>query len=242
MTILTACLALFLAAIHLWVSRFRILATLPRNIWLSVAGGVAVAYVFLHILPNLAAHQQTLADGLSLAPKTADALLFSVGLAGLTAFYGLEQVAHGPGHPDDPGRPRAGTFWIHIGAFALYNLLIGYLLVHPEDPGPAAVLMFSLAMALHFLSIDVDLRGHHKERYDHTARWLLAGALLLGWLIGTVTDLPETAVALLFAFLAGGVILNALKEELPEDRKSSFASFLAGAVGYSGLLIATTLL
>jgi hypothetical protein len=53
MILLTACLASALAAIHLFVRRLRFLTNIPRSIWLSGAGGVAVAYVFLHILPDL---------------------------------------------------------------------------------------------------------------------------------------------------------------------------------------------
>ena len=43
-------------------------------------------------------------------------------------------------------------------------------------------------------------------------------------------------IGLLFAFLAGGVVLNVLKEELPEDRQSRFLPFLLGAGGYALLL------
>ena len=40
----------------------------------------------------------------------------------------------------------------------------------------------------------------------------------------------------LFALLAGGVVLNVMKEELPEERKSRFGAFLLGVVLYGGLL------
>lgn len=40
-----------------------------------------------------------------------------------------------------------------------------------------------------------------------------------------------------FAFLAGGMILNVLKEELPEERESRFTAFLSGAAGYAALLL-----
>ncbi len=43
---------------------------------------------------------------------------------------------------------------------------------------------------------------------------------------------------MLIAFLAGGVVLNALKEELPKGRESCFAAFLSGAAGYTALLFA----
>lgn len=241
MTLLTGCLATALAAIHLLVGRLRFLDSVPRSIWLSGAGGVAVAYVFLHLLPDLVAHQETLAAGLGLGPDVAEVTIFGMALAGVTAFYGLERLARGSWQPlatpvDDAGNVR--VFWIHIGAFALYNALIGYLLVHPEAPGLDSALLFFAAMAMHFVTNDFGMRDHHRLRYDAVGRWVLAGAVLAGWLLGQLTDLPDLAIALLFSFLAGGVMLNVLKEELPEDRQSRFLPFLAGALGYSALLVA----
>jgi hypothetical protein len=42
---------------------------------------------------------------------------------------------------------------------------------------------------------------------------------------------------ILFAFVAGGVILNVLKEELPEERQSKFWAFALGAAIYAALLV-----
>jgi hypothetical protein len=238
MILLTALLATALAAIHLLIGRLRFRDSVPRSVWLSGAGGVAVAYVFLHLLPELAAHQKTVEEGLGLATELAEVTIFSVGLVGLTVFYGLERLAKASSQA--PPR-RSGAFWIHIGSFALYNALIGYLLVHPEVPGLASSLLFFAAMAMHFVTNDFGLRHHHKDRYDDTARWLLASAVLVGWLLGILADLPRLVIALLFAFLAGGIILNVLKEELPEDRQSRFLPFMVGAVGYSLVLVSSAL-
>jgi hypothetical protein len=41
----------------------------------------------------------------------------------------------------------------------------------------------------------------------------------------------------LVALLAGGVILNVLKEEVPSERQSRFWAFAAGAAAYAGLLL-----
>ena len=60
--------------------------------------------------------------------------------------------------------------------------------------------------------------------------------LLFGWVVGRLTDLDDAAVGLLIAFLAGGVVLNAIKEELPSERESRFSAFALGAVAYGGLL------
>jgi len=59
------------------------------------------------------------------------------------------------------------------------------------------------------------LREHHKDAYTRLGRWLLAGAVVAGWLLSQLAELPESALVAVLAFLAGGVVLNVLKEELP---------------------------
>lgn len=74
--------------------------------------------------------------------------------------------------------------------------------------------------------------------YDNTGRWILAAAIITGWTIGNRTELSQAAIGILFAFLVGGVVLNVLKEELPEERESRFWAFAVGAIGYAALLLA----
>lgn len=42
--------------------------------------------------------------------------------------------------------------------------------------------------------------------------------MILGWGLAISTDIPERAIALIVAFIGGGIILNVLKEELPGER------------------------
>jgi len=54
MLVAASLLALGFMLIHLLIGRLAFLRAIPRSRWLSAAGGVAVAYVFLHVLPELA--------------------------------------------------------------------------------------------------------------------------------------------------------------------------------------------
>lgn len=53
----TGLVALFFALVHVFGNRMRFLQVTPRSIWLSLAGGVSLAYVFMHLLPELAKRQ-----------------------------------------------------------------------------------------------------------------------------------------------------------------------------------------
>ncbi len=57
--LLSLALVAALAAVHLFSGRMRFLSASPRSRWLSAAGGVSVAYVFVHLLPDLAEEQET---------------------------------------------------------------------------------------------------------------------------------------------------------------------------------------
>ncbi|GAX37811.1 hypothetical protein NIES3585_38560 [Nodularia sp. NIES-3585] len=89
-------------------------------------------------------------------------------------------------------------------------------------------------MALHFVVNDHALRENYQKIYDQIGRWLLALAIIIGWLIGTVTQIDQAVVAVFFAFLAGGIVL---KEELPEVRESCFWSFAFGTLSYAIILL-----
>ena len=59
---------------------------------------------------------------------------------------------------------------------------------------------------------------------------MIAAAILAGWAVGIATDVSERVIALVIAFIAGGVVLNVLKEELPGERLAQFSPFAAGAL------------
>ena len=231
--------ALLLALIHLFAEKFNF-NDIPRSKWLSFAGGVSVAYIFVHLLPELAEWQEVIAE------KERFSFLkhhsYIVALLGLTLFYGLERAAklsnESERETDNEELPHnISIFWLHISSFALYNTLIGYLLVHREDESLSSLLWFAIAMAFHFLVNDYGLLDHYRNAYRRKGRWLVTIAIIGGWLLGALSTLPNVWVSILFSFVAGSTILNILKEELPEERKSNFWAFAIGIILYSAMLL-----
>ncbi|AFZ67985.1 hypothetical protein [Deinococcus peraridilitoris] len=230
-----------LVSTHLFAGRLRFLSGTPRSHWLSLAGGISVGYVFMQLLPELSESQEVLQEraGPSLAYLEHHAYL--VALVGLVVFYGLDRLARASRQRQrqqgagDHTHPEA--FWPHILSFAVYNALIGYLLLHREQDSPRSLLTFAVALALHFVVNDYGLREDHKHQYDRVGRWLVSAAIVLGWLVGVRVELPETTVAVLLSFLSGGILINVFKEELPSERESRFWPFLLGGLLYSALLL-----
>ncbi|MFP8958132.1 hypothetical protein ACLI4Y_15525 [Natrialbaceae archaeon A-CW3] len=227
-------LAVALAAVHLVADRIPFSWPLTRARWLSAAAGVSIVYVLIYILPKLAHEHAQVTDTVSGGGRLIYVLVF----CGLAGFFGLERIAR----VTKTRRPTIGpnwitrdpVFWIHIAVFAAYNGVIGYVLVSGElleDPIP-----FAIAMGLHLFGIDEGLRNHHNDVYHRFGRWVLAGALLVGAVGVFVSTLGTSTQIWLLALLSGGILFNAIKEELPADRESSFWAFVVGAGLFAGIV------
>mgnify|MGYP005846738305 CR=1 FL=1 len=232
--------ALF-AAVHILTQKLRFLDVIPRSRWLSAAGGASVAYVFIHLLPELSRSQKDLEQSLPAVMRFLERHVYIAALLGAVVFYGLEHVVRQSRaerrETGGPDKSEVGVFVLHIAAFSAYNVLIGYLLLHRFDRGAAGFLTFTAAFAVHLVVNDYGLLTDHKDHYSRHGRWVLAAAVMGGYLLGLEFTVDRAVTALALAFLVGGVILNVFREELPEERRSSFVAFAGGAVAYGVLLL-----
>ena len=241
MLIYSGIAAAILALIHLFANKMGF-SHIPRSKWLSAAGGVSVAYVFIHLLPELEEWQSKFEESHEGSFSFMSNHLYLISLFGLTVFYGLERAAKLSSeserkNKDEKEQELPQIFWIHILSFAIYNAIIGHLLVSRDSGSGTELVWFVVAMAFHFMVNDYGLLDHYRHNYLKKGRWIAAFAVLGGWALGAFTNFSETAIAILFAFISGSVILNVLKEELPEERKSNFWAFFTGIVLYSAILL-----
>lgn len=231
--------ALVLATAHVAGGRIRALDVVPRSALLSAGSGVSVAYVFVHLLPELAHVQDEVSEVVSggvLSYLERHAWLMA--LVGLLVFYGLELLARrdGSGPTDDGPHPDL-VGWVHVASYSLYNGIVGYLLVERARTSTTTLALFAVAMALHMLVNDHGLRADHGRLYRRWGRWVVAAAVVTGWALAATTDVTSAGLGLLLAFLAGGVVMNVFKEELPEDRRSRWGPLAGAAMAYTALLL-----
>jgi len=233
-------LAVGLAAVHIFVGRSQWLAKIPQNLWTSFAGGISITYVFLDIFPELNQAQNEIEEsGIALVAYF-EHHVYMLSLIGLAAFYGLEKLAvRSRQHNKEMTGENAtepGIFWMHITFFALYNGILGYLFRESAVHGIVDCIILFFALGLHLLVNDLALRQHHRNTYHRVGRWILAGAIVTGWCIGQATHFNEAAIAAVWALIAGGIIYNVLKEEMPENPDSHFGLFALGATVYAVIL------
>jgi hypothetical protein len=209
---------------------------------LSIAGGAAVAYVFIHLLPELArATEAFVAMTPSGSLPLPEFRVYTAALVGFVLFYGLEHMvkwSRHSGHREKAGSGvRDPILIFHIGGFVLYVGLISYLMVRSIDEREIPVLLYGTAMGLHFLSTGHSLHREHGRMYDVCGRWALALAALGGWVCGVLVELPKQITITMLGLVSGGVVMNSTIAELPGENDGRFIPFGIGAVAYAGLLL-----
>ncbi|WP_225755474.1 hypothetical protein [Actinotalea sp. Marseille-Q4924] len=236
-----------LVAAHLLATRLRGLAGRNEDAVVSAAGGISVAYVFLHLLPEVAAGARVVGESveeLVAHVPLQELVVFLVALAGFTLFYVAERYAARRGSARHGGDGASSSaFAVHVAAFALYNVAVAYTLPERVGADPVSAAVFTLAVAVHVLVVDRGLAEHHPRRYGHVGRFVLAGALLLGWALAAVAaPTSSLTVSLMTAVVAGSVLLTVFQEELPQARESRTRPFLVGLGANAVLLLALAML
>lgn len=195
--------------------------------WLDASAGTALAYVFAHLLPKLASSQEKFTGvPVSEAAGYLRNHMYLVALAGLVCVYWLQETTERVAASEES---KVGGMhwapWLLIGGYGLYFLQVGYLLADMPRPEPISYMLIGLVLSLHVLGIVHGLRSMNPQRYRNVLRWVYPATTLSGWLIGALTVLPATIVLFFSAFIAGGIIIIAIREELPTRHHSSFATF-----------------
>lgn len=209
------------------------------NQFTSFVSGMSIAYILLHLLPEVINFQNEVANMFQLTLTNSMYLILATILLGSGIFFilerGLQKAQLNRNLKETYG--HKSTFWIHIGAYFMYNLIIGILLADQRFETNILALVYLIAIGIHLLTNNWVIRQDFKAQYDLYGRKIICGAVLLGWLLGTVFPIHLAVTGLLEAFVAGTIILNAVEDELPYSKGKGFTPFLTGGLLYSLLLL-----
>jgi hypothetical protein len=207
---------------------------------ISAAAGVSVAYVFIDVLSELAKYNASLAQAGGVASFYAEQRIYLLVLVSFVVMYGLQHVvlaARGRRRESLARGERDAIYWLHLIGYTSYSALIGYLLVERAERGTESIVLYALAMGIHFLIVNHALAEEHGTVYRrHGHLWLAAG-VLAGWAAAALLPIDEATFARLFALLAGGVVITSLRSELPDERTGRFWPFCLAALAFAALLI-----
>jgi hypothetical protein len=203
--VLAAC---HLAAVPLWARLKPWTAQVA-----SFSGGAASAYVFLHLFPELEDTHATIGERIHGIVLFGFVLLFALD----TLISSLPEGEH--------GRRR---FQMRLAFAALYNLLLAFTMSEQLPLTPATAVTYTLALGLHLISVDLALVESFGPKAHGGGRFVLAGAILVGWTLSLVTDAPEVTLDVLTALMAGFIIFTVFGEEIPKRGGRRLLWFVVG--------------
>lgn len=233
--IVAGVLALALVVVHLMASRVARLSGAAQARLASVGGGVAVAYVFVQLMPELAEGGRSLTELpiSDYAPTPiVESGLFLVALIGMLVIYSLDVVA-------DSGRGSSRMLYrAHMVVFALINAIYAYTMPSLLTTGVDYAVLFTLAIAAHVLLVDRTLARAHPDLFRHEDRWIGILGVVAGFaLAALLPPVNELTLAITTALLGGGLLMTTFREELPVASKARLAWLLIGVAGMSALLL-----
>jgi len=208
-----------------------------RHRWQALSAGVAMAYVFVSVMPELEEHRPIVAGSAIGMLLDAEKKIYLWALTGFVAFAGLSRLRFVQSANGARSNIGGIVYWGGMTGWGIYMMLIGYLLLHREDHTMLSLWLFVLAMGLHILMMDNQLVERFENVYEPRGRMLLVVCLLVGWALGCADALPESLTSRLFAFVVGGVVITSAHEELSFEEGGRFAWFVGGAAVYATLLM-----
>ena len=212
--------ALGLALVHLsfpwlrpFLSRYQLQVT-------SLGGGGAIAYVFLHLLPELGERNEVLRGH-----------IYGVVLVGFVLFYGLKSV---------PAERESLEGKLTLVRACLYNWLLIYGVNGAHIHNSMTLALATVALSMHLMHEDYILSEEHDWIFRGGGRYLLAVMPVLGLLSRHLFSLREDSLSsMVTALLAGVLMYNAFDDGLPSPgNQAAFGWFFTGVLVFSILALA----
>lgn len=223
--------SLLLGGFHLLAPALERVPARYRAPLASFSGGAGLAYVFLYLLFELVTEGAEKIHALvALGPAPVETL-FILLLGAFIASYVVQVQLEKTAERRDDHRGYAILF-------LTYNLLAGAGLREEATWGAINVALYVVAIGLHLLFNDRFLL--HLDPQAHSWRWrgLLAIMPAVGCAAVVALDVSVGVLYAMLALVAGGTIINVVRQELPEVKLFRPLSFVGGAVLYALLIFA----
>ncbi len=215
-----ALLALVLASIHLAAPRFRpVLAKRAETLGI-LGSGMAIGYVFVHLLHEIDAAHIVMGRPLHL-----------VMLVGFLVYYWVESraVAHAQG--DRESQPARTSLDLRLAFGWLYGWLLLYTLPESFKGNGLLLLPPLIGICLHLFYEDFHQAGPNAQRFDAKDRFILASGPIAGWLTDLLFFEDDLVVSgILTAFLSGSVFYKVFSRDVPRGRQISMYWFAGGVL------------
>ncbi|NET34489.1 MAG: hypothetical protein F6K19_21100 [Cyanothece sp. SIO1E1] len=199
----------------------------------SFAGGMAITYVFINLLPELRDIETFDIGGIP--------IYSIVALSGFLLFYGLQRLAWKVNFAKDREREEL-VFYIEILAYSLYSFLLIYA-IPKKLLGKTlfTTVAYIITIGFHLLNKNYFMIKKHGHRFHKMGRYVLVASIVAGFITDMIDqNHPEWIYGVLLAILIGILLFNIFTDELPDSRESSFRWFTLGTVAFFLMHTAST--
>jgi hypothetical protein len=232
--------AVILAALHAFGPTIRGRLQPHAEAVASFGGGVAMAYIFLQLFPEIDLAHQWFGEHVHVVTLVSFLVFYALEILITVRLAHTWRARHVPRQADEaPATATATTFWFHIGLIWIYTWMVTFTL-----PGDAADNLFfalvgSLTIGIHLIYKDYAFRRHYDAQFQHSARLVLALAPVLGWLAREIYAPADDTMDLFVAILAGVLMQSVFRDELPDASEVRYRWLVVGALCFAGLVFAT---
>lgn len=225
--------AVVLAAAQAMGPKIRNELKIHSSVAASFGGGVAIAYAFLQLFPELEVAHEWLGRH-----------VHTVALASFLGFYILEIVitrnwsfsrpSLGSLKEESPSA-TAKRFWFHVAIIWFYTWMVMFTLPDEAADSLLFATVGSLTIGIHLIYKDYVFRQHYEGDFQQSGRYILASAPLAGWLANVLWNPSEAVQDIFIAVLVGVLLQSVFRDELPEARRVQLSWLLAGVATFAVL-------
>ena len=192
-------LASIIASVHLWIGWFESRFERSENRWMGFVGGIAVGYVTLYMLPKLSDITSSFVTANPDFSSVLQYRAYFILLLGIVVYLVFERTSR------MSARGAAAARWLEIAVLGLYGFLVGYVAVELPRPEIAFHVLANVILAFHLMGMVHHLRTRHPSTLAGWGRIGFALLVVFGYVLGVVTELPESTVVGATAFIAHGI-------------------------------------
>jgi hypothetical protein len=194
--------------------------------WSTAAGGFAVGYVFLLLLPKLSVMGGKGMEKYPDYPMLGLSIIYLFVLLGFVSYWLVDLL----GTDDSPTR----SYWrqIQSASFFLYNVLIGEFVVANLSFIPTVYFLSLFTIIFHLAGMNHLFHHWHPHYFQHRMRWIFAAGILIGAIGGYLAIFSWKVIGLVTAFMGGAILINVIYYEMPHSRDQKRLPFLVGILAF----------